>query len=146
MESLTDRIEDEAWAIIGEVDRRGGAVKAIRDGYIQREIENSSYLFQKRIDAGERKLVGVQPGRDPDPIDKAGYSFDPRWETDQVERLKALKAKRSQAKIDEHLNKIAEVARTGENLMPYVVQAVKDYATEGEVTAALESVFGRHRE
>lgn len=146
IESLTDKIEGEAWAIIEEVDRRGGAVQAIRNGYIQREIENSSYQFQKRVDSGERKLVGVQPGRDPDPIDKAGYSFDPTWETKQVERLTELKAKRSATKVADHMNKIAEVAKGTENLMPYVIEAVKDYVTEGEVTAALESVFGRHRE
>ena len=146
VESLTDKIEAEAWAIIEEVDRRGGAVKAIRDGYIQREIENSSYLFQKRVDSGERKLVGVKPGADPDPIDKSGYSFDPRWETDQVERIKEIKAKRNASKVADHLNKIVEVAKGEENLMPYVINAVKDYVTEGEITAAMEQVFGRFHE
>lgn len=146
IESLTDKIEGEAWKIIEEVDRRGGAVQAIRTGYIQREIENSSYQFQKRVDSGERKLVGVKPGADPDPIDKSGYSFDPKWETMQVDRLKDLKAKRNNAKANDRLNKIVEVAKTEENLMPYVIEAVKDYVTEGEITAALESVFGRHRE
>ena len=146
VEWLTDKIEAEAWAIIEEVDRRDGAVQAIRNGYIQREIENSAYQFQKRIDSGERKLVGVKPGAEPDPIDKAGYSFDPTWETSQVARLRELKQKRDQAKVHEHLSKITQGARGEENLMPLIIEAVKDYATEGEITAALELVFGRYRE
>lgn len=146
VEWLTDKIEAEAWAIIEEVDRRGGAVAAIRTGYVQREIENSSYQFQKRVDSGERKLVGVQPGREPDPIDKGGYHFDPNWEVDQVSRLRQLKQTRDNAKVQAALDKITEVAQGNENLMPYVVDAVKAYASIGEVTAALEKVFGRFHE
>ncbi len=146
IEWLTDKIESDAMAIIEEIDRRGGAVASIRTGYMQSQIENSSYSFQKRIDSGDRKLVGVQPGRDPDPIDKAGYSFDPTWETDQVERTKQLRATRDNAKVQACLAKITEVAQGTENLFPFVLDAVKAYATEGEVTAALETVFGRHRE
>lgn len=146
VEWLTDKIEEEAWGLIEEIDRRGGAVQAIHSGYVQREIENSAYHFQKRIDSGERKLVGVEPGRDPDPIDKGGYSFDPAWETQQVERLRTLRKNRDNAKVDACLAKITDIARGTENLMPYVLEAVKEYASLGEITKALEVVFGRYRE
>ncbi|MCL5270104.1 MAG: methylmalonyl-CoA mutase family protein [bacterium] len=146
VEWLTDRIEAEAHTKDHEIDRRGGSVQAIRTGWMQREIENSAYQFQKRVDSGERKLVGVEPGRDPDPIDKSGYKFDPQWEVDQVRRLKDLRAKRDNAAVTKHLAQITDAARGADNLMPCVIDAVKAYATEGEITAAMERVFGRHQE
>jgi methylmalonyl-CoA mutase, N-terminal domain len=146
IEWLTDEIEGRALTIIENVDGRGGAVAAIKAGLVQREIESSAYHFQRRVDSGERKIVGVEAGREPDPVTAGGYQFNPQWETEQVGRLGELRGRRDAATIERALARVTATARTSENLVPSVIEAVRAYATIGEITRALEAVFGRHRE
>jgi methylmalonyl-CoA mutase N-terminal domain/subunit len=145
VENLTDRVEEEALEIMAEVDELGGAVACIESGWTQRRIADSAYRFQRRIESGERVVVGVnrytETGSRPVEIMK----ISPRHQVAQSRALKKLRARRSQPAVDGHLAELERVARGNENLMPVLKAALADYVTIGECCRVLRSVFGEYR-
>ena len=145
VESLTDRVEEEALAIMAEIDERGGAVKCIEAGWTQRRIAESAYRFQTRVEAGDRVIVGVNrfttDGDEKVEIMKVG----PRQQAAQARALKALRARRDPAVVARRLAAIEDAARGTDNLMPPLKAALADYVTIGECCSVLRRVWGEYR-
>ena len=146
IESLTDHIEKEALRYIDRIDEMGGAVEAIERGFIQKEIQASAYRYQKEIEAQERVVVGVNrfTMSGEQPIDL--LKMDPATSQRQVERLKEVRLSRNQGAVAESLQELRRAAQTEENLMPYILTAVKAYATLGEICGVLRDVFGEYQQ
>jgi methylmalonyl-CoA mutase, N-terminal domain len=145
IEALTDRIEKGAEAYIAKIDELGGMVRAIEQGYVQREIQNTAYEYQLQIERKERIIVGLNEfvtASEPVPVAKA----DPKLEEAQVARIRAVRAKRDAAKYAQALEVLERTAKGKDNLMPPIVAAVKAYATVGEISDVLREVFGEHIE
>ena len=145
VENLTDRVEEEALAIMAEVDERGGAVKCIEAGWTQRRIADSAFRFQQRIESGSRVVVGVNryARGDADKVDI--MRLDPRQQDEQAERLRVLRARRPKAVVEQHLAEIKRVAGGADNLLPVLKSALADYVTIGECCDVLREVFGEYR-
>jgi methylmalonyl-CoA mutase N-terminal domain/subunit len=139
-------MERRALDHIRRIDEMGGMLRAVEEGYPQREIAESAYRWQREIEAGERIVVGVNAFRldeaEPIPILK----IDETVARGQVERLRAVKAGRSAPKVAETLAALERASRDGANVMPPVIEAVKAYATLGEVSDVFRKVFGTYRE
>jgi methylmalonyl-CoA mutase, N-terminal domain len=146
MENLTDRIEDEVWKYIQKIDEMGGALEAIRKGYIQSEISLAAYDYQKAVDSGEQVVVGVNKYVVKEEQPPVLLEVEAGVEKKQVERLKKLKAERDNLAVMQVLEKVRLTAKSEENLMPVLIEAVKTYATVGEISDALREVFGEYRE
>jgi len=147
IEAMTNEIEKKAMEYIEKIDQMGGMIKAIETGYVQKEIHESAYKQQLAIDKGEEVIVGVNKFQMEEDVKKREIlKVDPELEKKQVERLKKLKERRDNEKVRKSLQKIKEVASSQENLFPYVLEAVKVYATVGEISNALRDVFGEYTE
>jgi methylmalonyl-CoA mutase, N-terminal domain len=145
MEALTDELEKKAIEYIAEIDRRGGAVKAIEEGYQQTEIHNAAYRYQQEIEQKERIIVGVNQFLLEDEVQGELLRIDPDLERRQAQRTAAVRAERSQRAAEAALAKVSQTARGGENLMPVIVDAVRNYCTLGEIADAMREVFGEYR-
>jgi methylmalonyl-CoA mutase N-terminal domain/subunit len=145
IEELTDRIERKAAELMDEVEREGGVVSCIEKGFIQRQIENSAYDYQREIEKEERIIVGVNKFQVEEENKPPLLKIDPEIEKAQIEKLKKLKDKRDSGKVNKALKELRETATGNENLMPQIVAAVKDYATLGEICGVLREVFGEYR-
>jgi len=146
IEWLTNQIEDGALKYIKKIDEMGGALEAIRQGYIQREIMRAAYDYQRAVDSGEQIIVGANKFTTEEEHTPRLLEVDETVEKRQIERLRKLKQERDNKKVSEVLNKVREVAQTDENIMPVLIEAVKAYATVGEISDALREVFGEYRE
>jgi methylmalonyl-CoA mutase, N-terminal domain len=147
VEAATDRLEQEARRILDRIEDRGGALKAIERGEIQREIQESAYRHQRRIETGEQVIVGVnryQEGEAAAPPDI--LRIHPDVERDQVARVRALRARRDPGPWTSSLAAVEERARAGGNVVGAIVDAVMAQATVGEIAGRLRTVFGEHRE
>jgi methylmalonyl-CoA mutase N-terminal domain/subunit len=145
VEVMTRRIEDAVLAEIAKIDRMGGALAAIRSGYFQRELAREQFERNRALDTGERTLVGVNDeGRERSAGSIELFRLDPASERRQIERLRAVRARRDAAKVAEALERVREAAEGGENLVPPILEAVKLYATQGEVCDVLREVFGTY--
>jgi methylmalonyl-CoA mutase N-terminal domain/subunit len=145
IESLTNAIQKEAEKLIEEIDRRGGALRAIESGWIQGEIRNAAYRFQKALDAKEATIVGVNAFASEERVPVEVFSIDPRVEAEQTERLAALRKRRDANEVAKTLEGVERAARGDENLMPPILAAVEACATLGEIADRLRSVFGEHK-
>jgi methylmalonyl-CoA mutase N-terminal domain/subunit len=145
VEALTDRIEEEASRYIAEIDRLGGALRAIETGFISREIQASAYRYQREIESRQRIVVGVNQYVTGETAPGKLLRVDPRVQEEQVARLKALKASRDTARVQAALATLEEAARGDANLMPPILDAVRAYATLGEICDVLRRVFGEYR-
>jgi methylmalonyl-CoA mutase N-terminal domain/subunit len=146
VERLTNQLESKIMDYIAEIDKTGGALKAIEKGYVQREIANSAYDYQKAVDSGEQVVVGVNKyvaGGEETP---ETLEIGEETEMKQVESLRRLKEERDSKKVGEVLDRVLNVARSDENVMPVVIEAVKAYGTVGEISDALRKAFGEYRE
>jgi methylmalonyl-CoA mutase N-terminal domain/subunit len=146
VEALTDRVEAEAWRLIRKIDELGGMVRALDAGFPQQEIADSGYRTQLQEDSGERVVVGVNRYVRPDEKPISYLRLDDALERDQVERVRATKASRDQAEVARQLRRVADACRSGQNLMPILVEAVKAYVSLGEVADVYRETFGRYRE
>jgi methylmalonyl-CoA mutase, N-terminal domain len=147
VEATTDAVEAEARRILDGIEARGGALKAIERGEIQREIQESAYREQRLVESGARVVVGVNRFReDGEESDIEILRIDPELEKAQIERLRALRSRRDPEAWRAALDRVAERARTGEVLLPAMVEAVLAWATVGEIAGRLREVFGEHRE
>ncbi len=145
VENLTDRVEEEALAIMAEIDELGGAVACIEAGWTQRRIGESAYRKQLRIESGERVIVGVNRYTDTHSRPVEITKISPRHQAAQARALRRLRAKRSKQKVDRDLADLDRAARGSENLMPVIKTALADYVTIGECCSALRGVFGEYR-
>lgn len=146
IESLTDKIEKEAMEYIRNIDNLGGATKAIESGYIQKEIQNSAYKYQMQIESGERIVVGVNKFKVEEDQKRSILKVDPQVEIVQKKKLQRLRQERDNVRVKESIDILVQKARTDENLMPYILDAVKAYATLGEICGALREVFGEYEQ
>ncbi|MDW7740317.1 MAG: methylmalonyl-CoA mutase family protein [Bacillota bacterium] len=146
IEKLTDHIEEEVLRYIKRIDDLGGAVEAIEKGFIQKEIQASAYRYQKEVESKERVVVGVNSFTvsGEQPIDL--LRMDPATSQRQVERLKEVRLSRDQGKVSEALQQLRKAAKTSENTMPHILNAVKAYATLGEICGVLRDVFGEYQQ
>jgi methylmalonyl-CoA mutase N-terminal domain/subunit len=146
IESLTGEIEKRAQAYLEKIDALGGMLKAIETGYVQQEIQNAAYDFQQAADSRHAVIVGVNQFQIEEEKSPPIQRIDEALERKQVERLRALRARRDAAAWKTALEKVEAAARSGENLMPHIIHAVESYATVGEISDALRQVFGEHQE
>jgi len=146
VESLTDRIEEAAFDYIEKIDKLGGAVEAISRGFQQKEIQDSAYAYQKAIESGDQVIVGVNKFaiQEPPPTDL--LKIKEAVEISQKQALAGVKGKRDADAVQARLQALETAARGTDNLMPFIVEAVKSYATLGEIANVLRGVFGIHRE
>ncbi|MBX9573585.1 MAG: methylmalonyl-CoA mutase [Candidatus Obscuribacterales bacterium] len=145
VESLTDKIEAEVQLYLDKIDAMGGATAAIETGYIQKEIQESAYKYHQDVESNQQIVVGVNDfvdeAKDNIPIQRV----DPAIETRQKEKLRQVKAKRNQNKVEASLKALDNAARGTENLLPFIVEAVNEYATVGEISGTLKTAFGKFR-
>ncbi len=146
IESLTDKIEAGIDDYIKKIDNMGGALAAINRGYIQREIRRSAYDYQRAVDAGEQVVVGVNMFTSEEEPELKVFELDEAVEKKQIARLRKLRRERDGDKVNEALAEVRRVAESDENIMPALIEAVKTYATVGEMSDALRVVFGEYRE
>jgi len=146
VEALTDEMERKAEAYFKRIEEIGGVVAGIEQGFFQREIADASYAFQRRVQSGEYVIVGVNKYQvdeePPVPILKVSDEVQRR----QIERLREVKRTRHQRRVRETLRDLAAAAHRGDNIMPPLVDAVRAYATQGEICDTLREVFGEYRE
>ncbi len=145
IEQLTDQIESGAQAIIGEIDQRGGALQAIADGYIQNQIQEAAYEFQRRVETSEEIVVGLNAYQTSEPVELDRLQVDPAIEAGQRARLDRLRSGRSQEKADELRSQLHEAARGDENLMPLLLACVEHHVTLGEICQTLREVWGEYQ-
>jgi len=145
VEQLTNEVEAEAWKLIGKIDAMGGAVKAIEQGFMQEEIARSSYQYSKDIESGKKVIVGVNKFTTKEENDTPLLKIDDSIRQVQSEKLKALRAKRDNAKVEQCLSAIKEATGTTQNLMPLVIDAVENLCTLGEISDTLRSVWGEFK-
>jgi methylmalonyl-CoA mutase N-terminal domain/subunit len=146
VESLTDSLEREASQYIQKIDSLGGALSAIEQGFQQREIQESSYRYQKEVESGKRTVVGVNMFVSPYPKITGLIRVDPEEAQKQKERLARVKRERDQEQVAAALRRLEEVARDQENTMPAFLECVEAYATLGEICDVLRGVFGTQKE
>ncbi|BCU81628.1 methylmalonyl-CoA mutase [Polycladomyces abyssicola] len=145
VEALTDRIEEEAVRYIQKIDDLGGAVSAVEQGYMQREIHRVALETQRRIESGEEVVVGMNRFRLEDEPQPPLHRVDPALERKQVERVQSLRARRDGQRVQETLAALKRAAEGTDNLMPHILACVKAYATVGEICHALRDVFGEYQ-
>jgi methylmalonyl-CoA mutase N-terminal domain/subunit len=146
IESLTDEINSRATAYIEKIDALGGMIKAIEKGFVQQEIQNAAYEAQQSVDRGEAVVVGVNRFSIEEERSVPIQRVDEALERKQVERVRALRARRNQSEWQQALRRVKENASDGSNLVPAVIEAVEKNCTVGEVSNVLREVFGEHRE
>ncbi len=145
VESLTDELEEEALEIIREVDDRGGMRKAIEEQWVQRQIQDVAFERQREQEEEERVIVGVNKYQVDEEEEVDIEEVSAEEERRQNENVAALRERRDDADVEERLEALREAASGDENLMPYIIDAVKTYATTGEVCDAMRDVFGEHQ-
>jgi methylmalonyl-CoA mutase N-terminal domain/subunit len=145
IDTLTYRVEQGAEEYIRRIDALGGVLRAIETGFIQREIQQSAFEYQRAVESGERVVVGVNRYVS-DTTTLPTLRIDPEIERAHVERLANLRARRNSAKVEAALGKVEETARSERNLMPAILRAVKAFATVGEISDTLRKVFGEYQE
>jgi methylmalonyl-CoA mutase N-terminal domain/subunit len=147
VEALTDEMERRIVAIMADIDDYGGMVKAVEDGHVQRMIADEAYHFQQRLETGEKVVVGVNRFQTEDePPEVRGYELHPDDRERQLDRLAKVKSERDAAASTQCLEVLKAKALGDENLMPYIVDAVKAYCTVGEISDALRDVWGEFRQ
>lgn len=146
VEALTDRMEAAAMQYIETIDRLGGMVRAIDAGFPQREIADAAYRYQLMEDRGEKVIVGVNKYALPEDKPIPYLRIDERVEQEQVERVRRVKAHRDMSRVERRLKQLAEACRQGQNVMPVLIDAVKDYVSLGEISDVYRQVFGVYRE
>jgi methylmalonyl-CoA mutase N-terminal domain/subunit len=146
IESLTNEIETRANAYLERIETMGGMLKAIERGYVQQEIQNAAYDYQKAVDHHDAVVVGVNRFEVEEKREVPIQRIDETLERKQVERVKALRARRDPAPCREALSAVETAANTGENLMPRILAAVEANATVGEISDAMRKVYGEYQE
>jgi methylmalonyl-CoA mutase N-terminal domain/subunit len=146
VEALTDKIEKEAYEYITKIDEMGGAVAAIEQGYMQSEMASHAYEYQRDIETGHRTVVGVNKYTDDKELAaQEVISVDLSVAERQIKKVNAMKQKRDDTAVAEALSALRKACEGEENTMPYLIAAVKTYATLGEICGVMKEVFGEYR-
>jgi len=145
VEELTNQVEAKAYEYIQVIEAMGGSVMAIEQGYMQNEIAKSAYLYQQNIESNEKLIVGVNKYTSEDVNKTPVFRIDDSIRQIQIDKINKLKSQRNSEKVELLLSEIKMAAQSGQNLMPYIINAVEAYATLGEVSDTLRSVFGEYK-
>jgi methylmalonyl-CoA mutase N-terminal domain/subunit len=146
IEALTENIEGQVFKLLESVDHRGGMLAAIEAGWVQSQIQDSSFSYQRSIENGERVVVGVNRFQTSEMESIPIHSNDPNLERDQVARLNAIRSRRDSQAVGECLARLESASRSEENLLPHIIQAVDAYASVGEISDVFRKVHGEYRE
>lgn len=146
LEHLTSAIEKDVMAILQEVERRGGAAQAIQEGFFQKEIMQAAIEDQKNIDSGKQIIVGVNRYQNGEEIGMPSFRVDPSAEKEQVENLCSLKRERDNRMVQQCLEGVRVAGQQNINLVPSIIEAVKAYATIGEICTVLRELYGEYKE
>ena len=146
VEALTDRMEAQAYDYFRRIEDLGGVIPAIEKGFFQSEISDAAYRYQREIDAGQRKIVGVNAYQDSKPPTVPILEMDPNGYKRQVQRLNELRKTRDNGRVGQALDRLRIAAQGTENTMPYIMDAVRAYATLGEIITIMKEVFETYEE
>ncbi len=146
VEAMTNRLEKQAYDYFRRIEELGGVLPAIEKGFFQKEISEAAYRYQQEIDEGRRHIVGVNIYNDNKPYEVPILEMDPEGYKRQVARLNEVRAKRDQGRVGQTLDRLRIAAQGTENMMPYILDAVRAYATLGEIVGVLKEVFGTYEE
>ena len=146
VEKLTKEIEEQVMEYLSKIERMGGAVKAIERGFYQSEIHEQAYRYNREIQSKERIKVAVNEYQTDDKVEVAPLKYDSDAESRIVQRLKRLKQERDNREVEERLEALRKVTEKGENVIPAVKDAVKAYATVGEIGKVFREVYGEYVE
>jgi methylmalonyl-CoA mutase N-terminal domain/subunit len=146
IEALTDQLEAEAEALFTRIEQLGGTLRAVESGWVQQQIQQAAYVWQRKVDSGEAIVVGVNKFGSEQEAEMPLQRLNPDLERRQVERLRALRTRRAQEPWRQSLQQLRDAAKSGANLMPDIVAAVEALATVGEIADTLRAVFGEYRE
>jgi methylmalonyl-CoA mutase N-terminal domain/subunit len=146
VEELTDKIQKEAEEYISRIDAIGGIIQAIESGYVQSEIQNAAYKHEKKVESGERTIVGVNKFKTGEEVYKDLLKIDLKVQEEQIKFLNKVKAERDSGEVQKKLSMLRDAARGNENLMPFILESVKVYASIGEICNTLRDVFGEYKE
>jgi len=146
VEALTNEIEEKAWEYIEKIDKMGGMLAAIDKGFPQTEIANAAYNFQQQIDRGEKVMVGTNKYVTDEETPIELLKVNEKVEAEQIHRLKEVKRARDNRKVAQTLDALRVACKSDKNVMPYVIEAVKEYATEQEICDVYRQVFGEYRD
>jgi methylmalonyl-CoA mutase N-terminal domain/subunit len=146
VEWLTNKMEEEAENYFKRIEDLGGVVPAIKANFFQKEIANASYKYQKEIENRERIIVAVNQFEQREPCSVPLLKIDEKVASEQIRKLNKLKEERNNDKVKEKLERLKEAARGTENLMPFIIDAVREYTSIGEIINALKEVFGTYHE
>ncbi|HHX51675.1 MAG TPA: methylmalonyl-CoA mutase, partial [Clostridia bacterium] len=142
----TDTIEAKVWEYLDRIESMGGAVRAIEKGYLQKEIQTSSYQYQKAIESGEKTVIGINAYTDDGARPANLLRVDPQIGEQQIKRLQALRSRRDREKVSRSLMLLKEAAQDKVNLFPYILEAVRSYASIGEIIKVLKEHFGEYKQ
>jgi methylmalonyl-CoA mutase N-terminal domain/subunit len=145
IESLTDEVEAEALKLISKIDELGGSVAAIEQGFMQNEIARSAYDYQRKIESGEKIIVGVNKFQAKEMVTSSPFKINDSVRRLQIDKLNSLKKKRDEKAVISALQKVKVVAQGNENLIPGVIEAVENYCTLGEIADCLREVYGEFK-
>ncbi len=147
VEALTDRMEEQAYEYFARIDQLGGMVQAVKQGFPQHEIADAAFRYQRELESGMRKMVGVNAYTEGDDLGPEILRIDPAFEVEQVQRTQAVRERRDADRAERALDALVEAAREeSNNLMPLLVEAARAECTEGEIVTRLQTVFGSYRE
>lgn len=146
VEALTDRMEEQAWVYINKIDELGGIVRAIELGYPQKEIADAAYTYQRQVDSGERVVVGVNKYCTEEALPVEILRIDDALEKAQIARLAEVRRTRDNRLVKERLEALRNASRGEENLMPFILDAVRAYASIQEICDVWRDVFGEYRD
>jgi len=146
METLTKQMEEKILEEMEKVEKMGGMVEAVASGYVQREVGRQAYEFEKKLQAGEVIKVGVNKYTEGVDMEVELHEYNEAWAKLQIERLQQLKKERDSAAVSRSLKALEQAARDRKNVMPYLVDCCKDYATVGEMANVFRDVFGEYKE
>ena len=146
VESLTQSMEEEALKIMNVIEKMGGSVKAIEKGFMQEQIAQSAYQYQRDIETEKKVIVGMNRFQSNDPLPSVQFKISDEIRQSQTEKLNQLRSNRNAEAVDRCLSLLTTAAKEGTNLMPFVVDAVENKCTLGEISHALRKVFGEHRQ
>lgn len=145
VEGLTSRMEEEANRYLHKIEIMGGAIAAIENGFIQREIDENAYRVQKEIEKGERVVVGLNKFQTEERVSIKTFKSDPKTAERQIERLRKTRTERDGDNVQAALTEVQKTAERDENLVLPILKAVKAYATVGEICDRLRGVWGESR-
>ncbi|MHB9041093.1 MAG: acyl-CoA mutase large subunit family protein, partial [Melioribacteraceae bacterium] len=146
VESLTDQIEKDAEEYISKIDAMGGMINAIEEGYVQTEIQRSAYQFHQELERNERIVVGVNKFVDEDDNPGELLKLNEQIQSHQIEFLNKVRAQRNREEVNQKLSALKTAADSDANLIPFIIDAVKSYASIGEICNSMRQVFGEYKE